>query len=337
MQLLTPLGCSQRHALKGSAVNSYPCPYCGELLLIAEHAEGSTIPCSRCRAPVDVPRIPTTRIESPPPQTPARALEDDLEGFVPKPRPLAVASPKAMHEAFEDAPDVIATRRLRRLPVKEMACLAGLGLAAGGLAWWFAGAQWLVVFLSAVGCGAGVCLGYAAWLTVRGADMRGVPPPALWGLGLGGVALFGLWVHLEMSNTVYLDNFTDMEVILEVDGGDTSWLPAKSTQTVRMRQGNHVLTLYAADHKEVDRMEVEVEGRRPFVLNVLGAQTYLRGKVYYSAFPSGDAPSEEVKLRDKWIKADVNALFAGPPSSLKANDMTVRNGIASRTYLIRQE
>ena len=132
--------------------------------------------------------------------------------------------------------------------------------------------------------------------------------------------------------TVYIDNATTRDVRLALDGQPWLILPAGTNTTSVLRRGQYAVAVNSSDGgDEIDRVNVNVEDRGPYVLNTLGRQVYTRGEVQYGGVAFGDTDPQEV-VRDKWFKADVDYLFVEPPQSIIVQ---TKGGYAtaSKTYL----
>ncbi len=158
-------------------------------------------------------------------------------------------------------------------------------------------------------------------------------------LAIGYVAVISaVWFSVGLSYTqsaVHVENATARDVVLELDGNP--WLTVEHGKTVQTRlpRQQHRIIIRARDNnEELDRRFVLVGSSKAYVLNVLGAQTYYRGRVEYGSMPialGGDPDAVEVK--DVWIEADVDYLFQEPPQSISVSKGT---SYASKSYLTRQ-
>jgi hypothetical protein len=144
------------------------------------------------------------------------------------------------------------------------------------------------------------------------------------------------WPALAQKATVHVDNFSAQDVIIEVDGRKLLKANQQATCEIVLQHGSHQVVIKdARTQVTLDRMQVKVDGKGPFILNVLGAQSYVKGKVLYSSLPLlevQDAEPDPVPMKDKWIRASVDFLFRRPPESIKVHGIHLS---VSKTYLIR--
>lgn len=151
--------------------------------------------------------------------------------------------------------------------------------------------------------------------------------------------LWVLWIvafHF-LPITVYVDNSSAQDVVLEVDGQE--WLrPSRKSKTIDgLPRGEHTIVVRSRPSGEVlDRLTVKVDTGGPYVLNVLRAQKYYKGTATYStvAFPFGGQGRQTIDA--PWFRAKVDYLFENPPESIYINS---RDGVntATKTYLVRVE
>jgi hypothetical protein len=154
-----------------------------------------------------------------------------------------------------------------------------------------------------------------------------------WAFGVIGVGIVGFIFYYHYTQaTIYIDNATGQLVRLEVDGRPWQEIePATmSIKFSKLRWGKHVIVVYArADNKALDRLEVNIEDNGPYVFNVLGAQTYLKGSAFYGLRGGGLGP--ETPVREKWFKPNVDLLFQHPPPGISVRGQSS----ATRTYLVK--
>jgi len=126
------------------------------------------------------------------------------------------------------------------------------------------------------------------------------------------------------GTTVYLDNQSDQDVVLRLDGRPWADVDHKATAEARMAFGTHtIVTLSRADARELDRQEVEAkqvpdlhsktDDSCPYIFNVLGAAAYKQGTATYGNMSANDS---ETDLRDRWILADVDWVLQSPSSAI---------------------
>ena len=93
------------------------------------------------------------------------------------------------------------------------------------------------------------------------------------------------------------------------------------------------------DRVLLQELDVTIEGRCAYILNVLRAQTYYRGTLVYGhPWPEIDVKADGPRMvKDGWIDVTgVNYLFQEPPRSLTVR--IDRNlGWETRTYVTRRE
>ena len=223
--------------------------------------------------------------------------------------------------------------------------LFGLGLPLAWLLAWLSAGRlpwWSGAVLAAVG------VPLALWRKSWAAAGFAVAAAVLWA-GVAFVTAFPVCA-------VHLDNHSGREVRLEVDGAPGPSLAHGRTALLNLRAGRHELVVRSADGAELRRLPVETagpsgwrcireearrsgilglaRGRRPkestYVLNVLGAATYYRGRITYG-LPTFGRPREE-KITDEWFRPEVDYLFEKPPGSVRAPAAAV---LTSRDYLRR--
>jgi hypothetical protein len=185
-----------------------------------------------------------------------------------------------------------------------------------------------------------VLLGFISTTAKREAS---APGPAAWGVFGCAVLLWGAWTVtglLFLKTAVYVDNYSDHDVRLELDG--KPWLELRAGEVgggggrkagaeARLPRKAHVVTtIDAKTGKELDRRTIDVDSG-PFIFNVLGAGAYLKGTAEYSTMPImfGNGDRTET-VSDVWIRARVDYLFEEPPSSISSESTS-----ETRTYLKR--
>jgi hypothetical protein len=131
---------------------------------------------------------------------------------------------------------------------------------------------------------------------------------------------------------VYIDNFSDQNATLELNGAPWRTIDHGNTDQTQLATGTYELVVRSKEKgEELDHRTITVEDKGPYLLNVLGAQTYARGSTDYGfSFSRGGSPDK--KLNDVWIKANVDYLFKEPPQAVQVSEDT---SYASRSYLLR--
>jgi hypothetical protein len=151
---------------------------------------------------------------------------------------------------------------------------------------------------------------------------------------VGGGFLVSNWFA---SGDVHVDNASPHQVVLELDG--KQWLRCDRGGNYRryLARGTYTLVVRSTDGEELDRHPITVEGREPYILNVLGAQVYSRGTVQYGGVVFG-SPRAEERAQLRWFKPEVDYLFKTPPKSLSVSSKSGESVLgAIRTYLRRGE
>jgi hypothetical protein len=302
------------------------CPECRQAVSVGDELAGRTIRCPQCQALLAIPSSGVT-------DAPTGSLapkSPEFERLVVQPQPLpepAAPSPKPKEP---------------RRPAKAILLLCGIPMVVCVGAWLLAGGMWWII-LGLVGVGFWVfCLVGVLWEAVR---RRPDPLGKLNLLLLFAYAAVVLalwwWVGQFLSESrVYVDNFSDKALRVELDGRE--WLACEpGTKTMRkLRCGRHHLIVRDAGTGEVlDERDAWVDGRDiAYVLNLLGAQKYYRGTVRYGgiSFNFGKETPEEIK--DAWFKADVDFLFENPPPTITVSVPKGQPSVLSsetKTYLTR--
>jgi hypothetical protein len=216
-------------------------------------------------------------------------------------------------------------------------------LVAGSLlSWFFAGTPALTYGL--LGSGGGVGLLVFVALIFLLADRRPRVRRRCWAclghaIALGFVLVVAAAIHLLFPQArVHLDNNYAEDVQLELDGKPWLHLPTRSTTRRWLRKGTYTLVVRSADDaRELDRMEITVDGAGNYVLNVLGAMRYYRGRALYEINNRGGLREpDEVVVTDRWFRANAYYLFQTPPEKIWVQDRRhERPGPISRGYLER--
>jgi hypothetical protein len=124
------------------------------------------------------------------------------------------------------------------------------------------------------------------------------------------------------SETVYVDNFSNHDVVVYVDGREWLTLPQGTTAKTGLRIGEREWTVREANSgRELDRKVVEVKQEGPYLLNVLGAQWYEKGTVHYSLVPTfGSPPTKPPIISEVWYRiGKVDYVFQPAPGSVKVH------------------
>jgi hypothetical protein len=142
-----------------------------------------------------------------------------------------------------------------------------------------------------------------------------------------------------------VDNFSTHNVRLQLDGKEWLTCSRDSTHDVQLPAGNHELVvLDMVDGQELDRRTLTVVAANTYVLNVLGAQNYRKGKVWYNdpndpfLFPP-DNRSEDQLINLTWFSVKVDYLFKDPPlfitESIPESQKGHTRANVEKTYLHR--
>jgi hypothetical protein len=189
----------------------------------------------------------------------------------------------------------------------------------------------------------GILLFYSLWALIKSTFESGydrVGLLALCGFWAYFLATFGLCLLITKYFAVaaiYIENATARPVRLLLGGKEWVLVPAKGNAWSSLRMGSYEVEVKSAeDGSALDQMSVTVEDGKPWILNVMGAQVFARGRVDYGGFSFGSGPSES-RLTGKWIKADVDHLFEEPPKSITVSTRRGQMATGSRTYIRRGE
>ncbi len=162
--------------------------------------------------------------------------------------------------------------------------------------------------------------------------------------------LFG-WMVIEVWNwtgstrltaTIHIENASTQEVKIELDGGSWRTSFPSRTRVVQARPGEHRITVRSAAGDILQELEVTIEDRGAYVLNVLKAQTYCKGSVVYGNDLALLGVEEEGPrmVKGGWIDVTkVDYLFRDPPPSIMVRvgeNAPVHLGSEIRTYLTRK-
>jgi hypothetical protein len=214
---------------------------------------------------------------------------------------------------------------------------------AAGLSWLLADVLdgWIYTI---VAIGVGVILGLVLLGFIGSTVKReaSAPGPAAWGVFGCAVLVWGAWTvtgMLFLKTAVYVDNYSDHDVRLELDG--KPWLELKAGEVggvgarkagveARLPRKAHVVTtIDARTGKELDRRTVDVDSG-PFIFNVLGEGAYLKGTAHYSTVPLFGGGDTTETVSEVWIRARVDHLFEDAPGSISSEHSS-----ETRTYLKR--
>jgi hypothetical protein len=290
------------------------CPHCQRTLGLAPHLAGQAHNCPECGAPIKVPPQSTVvPVAVPVPDSlPATLSVPSLADSPPLPRRLR-------------QPRKPGGRRRRGMPVwvywgvlaAVAAVLFGVGLPA---CWFGAGYTFVTVLLFILGFVFVVSVyPLTRWMTAQvGHGHLGKRAVRLYTCALVLEFVFlaaGYALHvLFAQSTVYVDNFSNQNVQLELNGRPWRPAPNGSAETTRLRRGTYELVVKSADTgAELDRHWVEVGDAGDYVLNVLGAQVYTRGTAYCGPAGVRGPPEATDRVTDKWFRVEVEYLFKDPP------------------------
>jgi hypothetical protein len=151
----------------------------------------------------------------------------------------------------------------------------------------------------------------------------------------------GVWVKSLLDRTereragvtVYVDNFSDRDVTVRVDGAE--WVTAEkgtSRTLTSLAEGSHRVEVLAGG-AVLETHHVQVTNGERYVLNALGGQVYTSREVNYSV--AGTAPFSERddrRITDRWFQAEDDDVFTDPPETVSLPKGTTT---ASRRWLIR--
>jgi hypothetical protein len=315
------------------------CAVCHHWQETSEHLAGMTMPCRECGEQLQVP-------------TQSASDYDRSGGHVLRVAPAETAT-AVVEEEITDQLERVLPRLVPHSLVGRLIAFGGLLIVLLAvtvpLAYWLAGTSaWLLVL-----CVTGIALvvaavGGAVYAVLRkmGQPFPAIPGPVWALLGVFGVAwAAGLVVDLVcLPATVHVENYSGKSVALTVDGQAWTTAGDKTTQSLRLRQGSHLVIVRDLNGNHLDEFQIQVEsGRATYVLNVLGAQVYAQGKVTYGPHVTGSnavsvATTEpEKRVKDKWFEVRADYLFDEAPANLP---VALAAGVGSRTertYLVRRE
>jgi hypothetical protein len=328
------------------------CPHCQRAVSFLDVLAGLSVKCPECKGFVKV--VPHTSVPSlpavePPPVPIMRSAEPPTEA----PAADAIASETSPPPLPLESADVNLDRKLdiRVKPWPGWALLTGPGIGVlilgvmALLAWALGGGPiWDAFVLILAGA---MAVGTFAVLKELLSGLRQAPSKKgdvlasflviLFGWGAWGVFY---WVgSLLTTGTVHIENVSGQDVELRLDGELWQTSASGGTQTATVRRGRHEVTIRANDGQTLKTLDVKIEKRGVYVLNVLQGQTYYRGEVVYGrSFGIVTRDTRPMMLRDEWIDATkVDFLFKDPPQNImvrRSKGMDV--GIGEwRTYLTR--
>jgi hypothetical protein len=208
-----------------------------------------------------------------------------------------------------------------------------LFLAVVGVSWLLAGVNALYYGLL-IGAGLiGLAMYGGIASVVKPGSREGVVAIVVGAGYLVGTFGLGLFIAYQFARAdVHVDNNTDREVRVALDGRDWVRVPARGTEKVSVRKGRYrVVATPAAAGAAPDEVDIHVTDTGPFVLNLFGAQVYARGKAEYGGLAFFGQPAE-VEVKDRWFRADVDFLFQDAPEKIEVEQGEF---MASRTYLRR--
>jgi hypothetical protein len=156
-------------------------------------------------------------------------------------------------------------------------------------------------------------------------------------VGFGALFLLsGVTIHFVFAQaTVHVDNSSPQDVRLELEG--RPWLtPQRGTSSkTSLRRGRYQVTVRALTGEVLDQQVIDVDGAGNFVLNVLGAQTYTRGTVYFTNASGPGQPDTATPENRKWFRAEADYLFEPPPPQITVSSRRGAVNTVSKTYLVR--
>ena len=309
--ILWDLSCEERE-VNGPMIQ-VRCHNCRAESSIPADLAGQNIPCPECGVQVLAPG-----------EEPGRMFALGLVG------PAEQAAPPI---------DIYDGERQTALVVAAVSLVVGVPFI--GLTWFFAGNIVLaIIAMLAIGISGFGFVGFALHCAASSfsGGKRHRLREDIWiaVLFLANFAVFSLCYYLHAFHRfipIHVDNFSPRPVRVVVDGGDWVMAPAGKSVVASLRMGAYTIDTLSADGGQtLESMSVEV-GRGPYVLNVLGAQTYARGSLQYGGKDLGQDDGEE-EISDRWFQAGVDYLFETPPKVI-----TVKKGEAAkgtrRTYLRR--
>jgi hypothetical protein len=210
-------------------------------------------------------------------------------------------------------------------PLVWICFLAAIPVAAG-LSWLAAVSldEWVYGVVALIGGMALALILFTGFISMLKRDVN-APGLRWWGrLGLA-ILVWAAWTFTGchfLRTTIYVDNFSDQNVRLQVDG--KPWLEVRAGEltTARLpRKALELTTIDAQTGKELDRRTVEVDSG-PFIFNVLGAGLYeVDSQSYGMAIPRSDDDTSYL-VRGVWIKAKVDYLFQDPPDAISVSQGT---------------
>jgi hypothetical protein len=311
------------------------CSVCHHWQESSDHLAGMRVACRECGENLDVPANSTVDSAS----HQAHAFSNTTVG-------QDNDGEEEVAERLRDfIPRLLPNSRLGHAVLFGLLLLLALAFACA-LAWWLAGTTAWTLLMCAVGLPwlvTVVILSLFAVLRRRG---RPIPRVSgwIWGLlavvGVAGAA--GLVIAIACRPAlIYIDNSTDRDLVLELDG--RPWLTAhrSATPIERLRKGSYLVTVRdLTSGALLDEFPIEVQDQHhPYVLNLLGAQVYSRGTAYYGRLPEVMQP--ETRIKDKWFAANVDYVFEQPPppaaASATPSTFTLKSAAATSTYLRRGE
>jgi hypothetical protein len=297
--------CNQSVPFADSLIGHRACPYCAEQIHFV---------------PLDALAAATRGDD----QTDA-VLREELTSDTP-PSPEAGNTPTPVGPRYLDfPPDLVPSlRRLIISPWRRRLRLAGIGLSillgTAILAWLFGGGSawetislWTALFLALV------TAGFIA--------ARFNPPTETKFDPLGVLALLyiwsvlGLWYcvgSIQIQGIVHIENASTQDLQLELDGQPWRSSSKGEFQAASVRHGRYRITVRPrGGGKVLDELDVHVEARGVYILNLLKAETYYRGTVQYGGMRILEQTQQSREVKDGWIDATgVDCLFQNPPRSI---------------------
>ncbi len=333
-------------------MNHTICPKCKCAVSFIEGIAGLGV-CPSCRK-IILPPSPSAIADA---QTPKDLPEPPVrEGITSDPLSAAQADESPTPDARRYL-DIRSGNSLRRRlsisPWPRRLKRGGLGLASLGvtalLAWWLGGGSaWEVI-----GGGSAVLMAIITYSILHASVFgpKGEKSESglllsvfLWAL-YGWVAI-GVWYwvgSLQIPGTIHIDNASTRDLQIDLDGQPWRSSSPGQLQMASLRQGYHQITVRPhGGGKTLEELNVCVEGRGVYILNLLKAETYYRGTVQYGGFALFGQKEQPREVKEGWIDVTtIDFLFQNPPQSISVK---VTKGMESlgetigerRTYVTRR-
>jgi hypothetical protein len=316
----------------------HTCPECQHPVELPDELAGRSIRCPFCQGLLSVPSTAVTSAPTPhsPPILASSSGPSDQQ--LPSENADLAAGCKAVEALAQllGKPAVPSPRTKPYNLLRTILLLGGLPVVVCALTWTLVGS----IFWFLAGGLATVFGGFALLGVVGERKSLSLSKTDLSLIFAYAILLEAVWwwggLNVSTSD-VYVDNFSNRPLHVEVDGSDwLTWEPGSSAPPRRLRRGRHHLVVRAGKGGEVlDERNEMVEGMdRAYVFNLLGAEKYYRGSVLYGrTINFGDSSPDEI--RDVWFKPDVDFLFKPPPESITVSARSSLFLSNERTYLTR--